>query len=194
LSDAAIRSDTPGDAAGGVLVIGYGNTLRSDDGIGWHAASLLADDPRFRDDPGLAGVEVRAVHQLTPELAIDISRVSLVILIDAGADDPPGEISVHPLAPDEDADVPRAVPGGEDHTVAGPGPGATSHHVGPSELLALARALYGTAPAALVVRVGVAEMELGETLSPAVSAALPAVAEVVVGLIARHRATGDAGR
>ena len=30
----------------GVLVIGYGNPLRSDDGVGWHAASLLATDAR----------------------------------------------------------------------------------------------------------------------------------------------------
>ncbi len=194
MSDAAIRSDTPGDAAGGVLIIGYGNTLRSDDGIGWHTASLLANDPRFRDDPGLAGVEVLAVHQLTPELAIDFSRVSLVILVDAGADDPPGEISVQSLALDEDAGAHTGDTGGAGDTGAGGGPGATSHHVGPNELLALARALYGAAPATLLVRVGVAEMELGEALSPAVSAALPAVAEVVVGLVARHRSTGNAGR
>lgn len=188
MSDVAVPWDAPGDAAGGVLVVGYGNTLRSDDGIGWRAASLLADDPRLRDDPRLGGVEVLAIHQLAPELALDFSRVSLVILIDAGADNPPGEISVQSLAPDVDAGVPGGAPG------ATHGPGATSHHVGPAELLALARALYGAAPAALVVRVGVAEMEIGEALSPAVSAALPAVADVVVGLIARHRASRGVGR
>ena len=182
MSDVAVPWDAPGDAAGGVLVVGYGNTLRSDDGIGWRAASLLADDPR------LGGVEVLAIHQLAPELALDFSRVSLVILIDAGADNPPGEISVQSLAPDVDAGVPGGAPG------ATHGPGATSHHVGPTELLALARALYGAAPAALVVRVGVAEMEIGEALSPAVSAALPAIADVVVGLIARHRASRNVGR
>ena len=149
---------------------------------------LLADDPRFGDDPRLAGVEVLAIHQLTPELALDISRASLVILIDAGADIPPGQISVHSLALDVDAGLPGGDPG------ASRGPGATSHHVGPSELLALARALYGAAPAALVVRIGVAQMEVGEALSPRVSAALPAVADVVVGLIARHRASGGVGR
>ena len=30
-----------------ILVIGYGNVLRSDDGIGWHVAERLAEDPRF---------------------------------------------------------------------------------------------------------------------------------------------------
>ena len=32
---------------GGVLVVGYGNALRTDDGLGWHAAERLADDPRL---------------------------------------------------------------------------------------------------------------------------------------------------
>ena len=30
-----------------VLVVGYGNPLRGDDGIGWHAAHHLATDPRL---------------------------------------------------------------------------------------------------------------------------------------------------
>ena len=62
---------------GGVLVIGYGNALRTDDGIGWHVAERLADDAR------LDGVMVIQRHQLTPELALDISRADLVVLIDA---------------------------------------------------------------------------------------------------------------
>ena len=31
----------------GVLVVGYGNSLRGDDGLGWHAALRLAADPRL---------------------------------------------------------------------------------------------------------------------------------------------------
>ena len=208
--------DAPGDPAGGVLVIGYGNTLRSDDGVGWVAAALLADDPRLAGDLSRAGVEVRAVHQLTPELALDFSRASLVILIDAAVDDPPGAISVQALTPDEDSGPdgaaadgisPGGKPGapvceGRGRTVpagggrgrapgASRGTGATSHHVGPAELLALARALYGASPRAFVVRVGVADIEVGETLSPAVAAALPAIGDVVVELIAAHRQSWD---
>jgi len=152
----------PGGPAGGVLVIGYGNTLRSDDGVGRHAADLLADDPR------LAGGRVLALHQLTPELALDMSRASLAILVDASADAAPGEITVRRLG-----DV-------------GPGPGAASHHVGPAALLGLARELYGVAPEAFVVSVGAATMDAGEGLSPAVARALPAVADTVVDLVAAH--------
>jgi hydrogenase maturation protease len=173
LSDTALRLDAPGDAAGGVLVIGYGNALRSDDGVGWHAAALLADDRR------LAGVEVLALHQLTPELALDMSRASLVILVDASAEGPPGAIIVRPLE-------------GEDVGAAGGGGGATSHHVGPGVLLAVARDLYGAAPDAFVVSVGTATMELGEELSPPVAAALPAIADAVAELIEAHRRGGAA--
>ena len=171
MSAATHRSDAPGDTAGGVLVIGYGNALRSDDGVGPRAAASLAADPRF------AGVEVLALHQLTPELALDMSRASLVILVDASTDDPPGAIAVRRLAADEGAG--RAGPGATS--------GATSHHVGPVELLAVARELYGAAPEAFVVSVGVVDMETGEALSPAVAAALPGVADAVVGLVATHR-------
>ena len=41
------------DSVAASLVIGYGNPLRSDDGVGWHVAERLADDPRLAgvDDP-----------------------------------------------------------------------------------------------------------------------------------------------
>ncbi len=189
----ARHPDAPGSPAGGVLVIGYGNALRSDDGVGWHAAALLADDPR------LAGAEVLALHQLSPELALDMSRASLVILVDAGVDDPPGTIAV--LRPagagggSAAGDGSAAGSGADGGSAAGPGggsgagggPGATSHHVDPGVLLALARDLFGTAPEAIVVRVGTASMEVGETLSPAVAAALPAVVDAVAELVAEHR-------
>ena len=62
---------------GDVLVIGYGNTLRTDDGVGRLAAERLADDPR------LDGVRVIGRHQLTPELALDVSQAALVVFVDA---------------------------------------------------------------------------------------------------------------
>ena len=77
----------------GALVVGYGNSLRSDDGVGWHAAGLLATDPR------LAGARVLARHQLVPELAVDVSRASLVVLVDAAADGDPGSLSVRRVRP-----------------------------------------------------------------------------------------------
>jgi hydrogenase maturation protease len=156
----------PGERAAraGVLVIGYGNALRSDDGVGWHAAHLLANDPR------LARADVIARHQLAPELALDFGKASLVVLIDASAAEPPGTIAVRRVTRE---------PGGAHST-------ATLHHFGPQEIVELARELYGAAPEVCVVGVGISSTEAGEELSPAVAAALPAVADAVAGLVADH--------
>jgi hydrogenase maturation protease len=163
-------------------VIGYGNTLRRDDGVGWHAARRLAGDPR------LARARVVAEHQLAPELAYDMSTAGLVILVDASTATPAGTISVRQLA------SPGAP--GEDPAAAGSraGPGATSHHVTPEVLLALARELYGTAPEAVTVSIGVADIGPGEGLSPLVAAAVPVVADTVARLVAEHagRVAGEA--
>lgn len=58
------------------LIIGYGNTLRSDDGAGQIVANQIAtwSLPRVRS---------LAVHQLTPELAEDIANADTVIFVDA---------------------------------------------------------------------------------------------------------------
>ena len=54
-----------------VLILGYGNPLRSDDGLGWQVAVQL-----FRTNTS-PEVLVLPCHQLTPELAEPISRFSL---------------------------------------------------------------------------------------------------------------------
>jgi Ni,Fe-hydrogenase maturation factor len=76
-----------------VLIIGYGNPLRSDDGVGWQAAELLTDDPR------LADAQILACHQLTPELAEDVSRAGFVVLIDASTEPGvPGSVETRELS------------------------------------------------------------------------------------------------
>lgn len=160
----------------GVLVIGYGNTLRRDDGVGAVAAQRLADDPRLRS----ADVEVRTAYQLLPEMALDLGRVALVVFVDADLGGLPGSVQVRPIepgAPASDADA-----RGE--------PGASSHHVGGGELVALAAQLTGHRPEAVHVGIGIADTELGEELSPAVEAAVPRVVEVVARLVMEHRASG----
>ena len=151
-----------GVTPGGALVVGYGNTLRTDDGVGRIVAERLADDPRLR------GADVRAVHQLTPELAQEVSGASLLVLVDASVEVPTGSVLVGALGP-----------GG------GNGPSG-SHHVGAGELVELARELWASAPPAYVVQVGVASMDVGDRLSPAVEAAVPLAMDAVVALVAEH--------
>lgn len=151
---------------GHVVVVGYGNALRCDDGLGWHAAELLADDPRVE------GVEVLQRHQLTPELALDISTASLVVLVDASSRLPPGEFSVERV---ELAD--------------GVGPRG-SHHITPATLVALAHELYGRAAEMLVVSCGVQSLDIGDRLSPVVEAALPKLVDAVAEVVAAHATAG----
>jgi hydrogenase maturation protease len=149
-------------SAAGVLVVGYGNPLRSDDGIGWHAAGLLATDPR------LAGAQVLTHHQLAPELAEDISRASLVVLVDASADGDPGSVSVRQIEPR-------------------PATPTWSHHLDPETLAGLAEALYRAVPPIVLVSVAAGSFAEGDGLSSALSQVLPEVVEVVTGVVGGQR-------
>jgi hydrogenase maturation protease len=159
-----------------VLVVGFGNTLRRDDGVGAVAARRLAADPRL----DRREVEVREAYQLLPEMALDLAEVTLVVFVDADARGLPGSIEIHRLDP--------ATAARTDADARGE-PGASSHHVGGGELLALATALSGRAPEAVAVGIGIADLGMGEGLSPAVESALPKVADIVADLVVRHLAS-----
>jgi hydrogenase maturation protease len=57
-----------------ILVIGYGNTLRSDDGAGPKVAEAFSAQENVR---------AIATHQLTPELAEDLIQAKQVYFVDA---------------------------------------------------------------------------------------------------------------
>lgn len=149
----------------GVLVIGYGNTLRTDDGLGWYAAERLADDPR------LDGATVIGRHQLTPELALDVSRAALVVFVDASHGPPAGAVTIEA--------VPRT----------GSSAAPSSHRLTPASLVALAGELYGRTPDVILVGVGVASLDHGDRLSPVVEASLARVVDAVAELVAERAGT-----
>jgi hydrogenase maturation protease len=151
----------------GVLVVGFGNALRTDDGVGWAVAERLATDPR------LEGATVIARHQLTPELALDVSRAAGVIFIDASHGPPAGEFTIERLDP------------------SGNGATPSSHHVSPTSIVQLALELYGHAPAVQLVSVGVESVEAGDRLSPVVEAAIPRLVDAVVALTTEAAAMAD---
>ena len=133
------------------LIIGWGNPLRGDDGIGWRAAERLASELKGQD------VEVRVSHQLMPEYAEEISRARFVVFIDAACDNSVGDIRFEKIEPDR---APSA---------------AFSHQLSPPALLAMAERLYGSRPEACLFSVGASSFEFGERLSPEVESALPAL-------------------
>ncbi len=151
-----------------VLVLGYGNPLRGDDGAGPAAARLLEEEK-----PG-SGVEVAACHQLMPELAEKISRTSLVIFLDACASDPPGEVRSREIRPSRTPGDPF------------------THGLTPEALMVWAGTLYGSVPRAYLVSIGACSFELDERLSPAVAQGLPEMVACVRSIIARfEEITGE---
>jgi hydrogenase maturation protease len=124
------------------LILGYGNTLRGDDGVGPHAASLLAAE----------GLHVISRHQLTPELAEDLAAVDLAVFLDAHVDLAPGEVRVESIEPVDAA------------------PAHSIHAFDAMGLLQLTHKLYGRSPKAYLVGIGGESFELSETLSPAAEA------------------------
>jgi hydrogenase maturation protease len=137
----------------GLLVIGYGNLLRGDDGAGPAAAELLREH----------GFEALAVHQLTPELAERIAAASAVFFLDADAGMPPGEVRVEKLGIGASAaDQPM------------------EHHGSPTALLRLTREVYGSTPDAWLIAMGGESFELVDGLSEiARRAVTQAVAEIL---------------
>jgi hydrogenase maturation protease len=131
------------------LVIGCGNTLRSDDGIGWRLAMALSN----LDLPGL---RVEAVHQLTPELAPLIAEAEAVVFVDAA------------LAPATETTQPLALQRLGDHVGTQP----FSHQLTPRQLLALSQQLYGGEPPAWLLLLPVHELTIGDQLSPAAARAM----------------------
>jgi hydrogenase maturation protease len=130
-----------------ILVIGYGNTLRGDDGIGPYLARKLAERIHRKD------VEFLCCQQLMPELIVPVSEADLVIFIDAREGGIPGCFESQVVEPE---------------TVES----AFSHQASPASLLAAAQELFGTSPRGILLTVDGADFEYGEGFSPTLSAAL----------------------
>ena len=147
-----------------VLILGYGNPLRSDDGLGWQVAVQL-----FRANTS-PEVLVLPCHQLTPELAEPISRAETVLFIDSTRHGSPGDFRCEELRSE-------------------PGPMSFTHHLSPAELLDLSSELFGCCPKAYVLSICGQSFELGEALSPTVCERLPELKARVRELIAESLST-----
>ncbi len=112
-----------------------GNPLRGDDGAAAAVLRLIENAPSS---------ELRTVHQLTPELAADLSAFDRVVFLDADAR--ATTLAIEP--------VPAAI--------ARP---TLTHVSAAAEIVALARALFGFTGEALLCRIPAHEFTPGETIS-----------------------------
>jgi hydrogenase maturation protease len=124
-----------------LLVIGYGNTLRGDDGVGPRVAEAVSN---LR----LPGVRTLVCPLLTPELADQISRAGTVIFVDAAVD-APGEVQWRKLQPNETSQL-------------------MAHAADPRTMLAIARDVFGHAPNAWWLTIPAVDLDFREEFSPEV--------------------------
>jgi hydrogenase maturation protease len=123
------------------LVLGYGNTLRSDDGVGvWIADRIAALH--------LPNVDVRRCHQLHLELVPDLIEYESVILVDASTTG-------------ESIAVRRCIP-------SPLRPSSTDHNVSPEVLQQLALELYDAPIDIHLYTVRGECFDFGSTFSPSV--------------------------
>jgi hydrogenase maturation protease len=139
-----------------IVIIGYGNPLRCDDGIAWHAARCLREKLPF--------ALIVSVHQLNPELAAMAAEADGVLFLDAARCGEPGEISCARVDPE-------------------PNGSQSSHWLTPGQVMALCSQLYNVTPRALVLSVAGACFDHGDTLSAQLTSALPSLIDRVEGLI-----------
>jgi hydrogenase maturation protease len=153
-----------------VLIVAYGNPLRCDDGVAWHAADVLEHE--FPESE----VEILRLHQLAPEVADAAQHRDLLLFIDAASLDrihetKPGQIRVTEIS---------RLATQTDHAAQ------FSHVYPPSRILALARELYHASPQAFVITVAGENFDHGDSLSDAVAAAIPSLVAQVVEIVRRH--------
>ncbi|HZP58987.1 MAG TPA: hydrogenase maturation protease [Opitutaceae bacterium] len=134
-----MRNEPSSGADGGLLVIGYGNVLRRDDGVGPRVADAV-------EALHLPGVRTLVCQQLSPEHAEAVAQAQTVIFVDAAVD-APAEVQLRKLEPGESTQL-------------------MAHAADPRTMLALARDVFGHAPEAWWLTIPAVKLGFGEDLSP----------------------------
>jgi hydrogenase maturation protease len=138
------------------LVIGYGSTLRSDDGAGPRAAEALSTR-------ALPGVRVTAVHQLTPDVAGTLAEFDRVVFVDAT------------VLPDSQPRLERVEPAASESSLG--------HFGSPQTMLALAKAAFGRCPEAWLLTIPGEYFEIGETLTPLAEQGVARAVDMIIELL-----------
>ncbi|MFZ0827573.1 MAG: hydrogenase maturation protease [Verrucomicrobiia bacterium] len=139
-------------AAGDFLVVGYGNELRGDDGVGPKVAAAV-------EELHLPGVRTLICPLLTPEYAELISQARRVVFVDAAVD-APKKVQWRKLEPNETSQI-------------------MAHAADPRTMLALARDVFGHCPEAWWLTIPAENTGFSEELSPSVRRGLQEAVEKI---------------
>jgi hydrogenase maturation protease len=122
------------------LIIGYGNDLRGDDAAGQIVSRRI-------EEWGIPDITTIDTHQLTPELAFDLSLVDYAVFIDAYVSEEEDIVKINEIEP-EDVDIIT-----------------TGHFGSPQGTLQLSKSIYGSYPKAWLIAIPGKMFEFSEELS-----------------------------
>jgi len=148
------------------IVLGLGNTLHSDDGIGPQAIERLRNDSRVPEDVTLIEGGTLGLELLT--YIWDCSYLLVLDAVDVGH--PPGTLV--------------RMSSQELQTLPGKG---SVHQLGVADLLVALRILASRTPEVVLLGVQPASTEWGTELSPTVAAVLPALVDAAVAEVCRSK-------
>ncbi len=149
------------------VVLGLGNILHSDDGIGPQAIERLRGDPRVPEDVRVIEGGTLGIELLT--YVWDCSYLLVLDAVDVG--EPPGTLI--------------RMSGQELQTLPGHG---SAHQLGVADLLVALRVLARQQPTVVLLGVQPATTDWGTELSPAVEAVMGSLIEAAVAELTRVEA------
>lgn len=144
-----------------ILILGYGNPDRQDDGVAWHIQRALALEfglsaPASYEEefPANDLLDFQFHLQLTPEMAEEIAAYPYVCFVDAHTGNIPEEVRLI----DVESEFQRS---------------PFTHHLTPQSLLSMCETLYTKKPAAVLLSARGYHFEFQRELSPETAALVP---------------------
>lgn len=144
-----------------ILLIGYGNQTRSDDGVGWYVAEQI--EKKVSEVAQASRLDVLKLHQLTLELAEELKDRELVIFVDARVPQAGASTRIARLGYCQgsgDDDWLRSEEVKPNYKI-----GLTTHYFTPETLLAICEGLYRKFPKAHLFSIKGVNFNFGEVLS-----------------------------
>ena len=142
-----------------ILIIGYGNSLRNDDGVGQKVAQEIEQ---------LFYPYVKSIyqHQLTPELVEFISNCSIVIFVDACIDH--NMVNLINLTDKERKE------------------NYNGHYSSPEYLLYLTNLIYHQSPQSYLISIPIENIDLGENISSLAQNGMKRAIEIIINIIQQN--------
>lgn len=128
-----------------IIIIGYGNCLRNDDGLG----PAIVDEICRQKSDSCENLNFRVIPQLDVSMAFDLSMSSLAIFVDARDDDDETLVKVAEILPPLDT-------GNLYHT---------THTMKISDLLGITQSVYGKCPRCFAVMPKGFDFQMGTDFS-----------------------------